>query len=143
MIWTSRDLSEKNFKIRSLTERKLKNIMDMNKAIESLKAHPDYARMGMIASHLGVVRGTSLNGRKVTGIDVRFDREAVNRIIEEARDMPGIIAVVVETFEGRLCVGDDIMAVIVGGDTREHVFPALVTTVDRIKTAGTKKKEFF
>ena len=43
--------------------------------------------------------------RKVIGIDVRFDREAVNQIIAEARAMPGIIEVVVETFEGRLRVG--------------------------------------
>ena len=49
----------------------------------------------------------------------------------------------VETFGGRLSVGDEIMAVVVGGDTREHVFPALMDAVNRIKAEGTKKKELF
>jgi len=49
--------------------------MDMNKMIDSLKKHPDFPKMGMIASHLGVVRGTSLNGRGVTGIEITYDQE--------------------------------------------------------------------
>jgi len=31
----------------------------------------------------------------------------------------------------------------VGGDTREHVFPALIETVNRIKVQGGRKKEIF
>ena len=46
-------------------------MMDINKIIETLKEHPDYAKMGMIASHLGVVRGVSLKGKKVSGIEFR------------------------------------------------------------------------
>ena len=42
---------------------------------------------------------------------------------------------------GKLKVGDEVMAVAVGGDTREHVFPALVKAVDRIKVEATKKRE--
>lgn len=117
--------------------------MDMNKVIDSLKRHPDFPKMGMIASHLGVVRGTSLNGRKVTAVEVSFDQGQLSKIIEDIKKMPGIVEVVVQTFEGRLKVGDEIMAVFVGGDTREHVFPALVDAVDRIKSTGTRKKELF
>jgi molybdopterin synthase catalytic subunit len=117
--------------------------MNLNKIIQTLKEHPDYPKMGMIASHLGVVRGTSLNGGPVTGIEVVFDEGVINKIISDIEKMPGIIKVTVETNGGRLHVGDEIMAVVVGGDTREHVFPAFMTAVDRIKAEGATKKEFF
>jgi len=117
--------------------------MDINKMIESLKARPDFHKMGMIASHLGVVRGTSLNGQEVTSIEVRYDLKKLNEISSDINKMPGIVEVLIETRDGRLNVGDDIMAVVVGGDTREHVFPALMDAVNRIKAEGAKKKENF
>ncbi|MBW1704741.1 MAG: molybdenum cofactor biosynthesis protein MoaE [Deltaproteobacteria bacterium] len=117
--------------------------MDLNKTIQTLKEHPDYPKMGMIASHLGVVRKTSLNGRPVTGIEVMFDEDIIQKTISDIEKMSGIVKVIVETNGGTLNVGDEIMAVVVGGDTREHVFPALMTAVDRIKTECSRKKELF
>jgi molybdopterin synthase catalytic subunit len=117
--------------------------MDLNKLIEKMRKHPDFHEMGMIASHLGIVRGTSLNGRKVTAIEIGFDRAAIDKIVQESKKLPGIFEVYVELYGGTLKVGDDIMAVVVGGDTRENVFPALVDTVNRIKAVGTQKKELF
>ena len=117
--------------------------MDMNKMIDSLKARPDFHKMGMMASHLGVVRGTSLNGQDVTSIEVAYDHKKLTKITSEIKQLPGIVEVLIETCEGRLNVGDDIMAVVVGGDTREHVCPALVDTVNRIKAESAKKKENF
>ena len=115
--------------------------MDLSKMIQSLKKHPDYSKMGMIASHLGVVRETSLNGDRVKGIELIFDKDAIGRIVLKIKQMPGIIDVLVETSGGRLEIGDEIMAVAVGGDTREHVFPALIEAVDMIKRGGANKKE--
>ena len=117
--------------------------IDLNRMIQTLKEHPDYSKMGMIASHLGVVRGNSLNGQEVIGIEVRYDQNTIDKILSEIKGMPGIVDVLVEILTGHLSVGDDIMAVVVGGDTREHVFPALMTAVNSIKKRGTKKKEFF
>ncbi|MCD4717292.1 MAG: molybdenum cofactor biosynthesis protein MoaE [Desulfobacterales bacterium] len=117
--------------------------MNLNKIIQTLKEHPDYPKMGMIASHLGVVRGTSLNGRPVTGIEVVFEEGLIHETTSDIENMPGIIKVMIETNEGSLNVGDEIMAVVVGGDTREHVFPALMTAVDRIKSECSRKKELF
>jgi len=116
--------------------------MDLSKMIQTLKEHSDYPKMGMIASHLGVVRETSLNGDKVSGIEVIFDEDVVNGVIPKIKQMPGIVDVLIETSGGRLEVGDEIMAVVVGGDTREHVFPALIEAVDMIKREGASKKEF-
>ena len=97
----------------------------------------------MIASHLGVVRGFSLNGGTVTEIEVLFDEKSVDNIINEIKAMEGIVDVKIVTYGGRLKVGDEVMAVVVGGDTREHVFPALEDAVNRIKKEASKKKEFF
>lgn len=111
--------------------------------IQTLKEHPGYHDMGMIVSHLGVVRRTSLNGERVEGIEVTFDETTVDEIVSEIKELPGVIQIIVETCEGRKRVGDEIMAVVVGGDTREHVFPALVAAVNRIKAEATRKEEIF
>ena len=111
--------------------------------IQALKKHPDYPKMGMIATHLGVVRQRSLNGRNVKGVDVSFDREVIQSIVRDIKKMPGIVEVIVEVREGKLKVGDEIMVVAVGGDTRQHVFPALINAVDRIKKKGSHKTELF
>ncbi len=115
--------------------------MNLNKMVQALKGHPEYPKMGMIACHLGLVRGSSLSGEEVKGIDIRFDQNALKKIAFETKQIDGIVEVMIDTCEGHLEVGDDIMAVVVGGDTREHVFPALVNAVDRIKTEATEKTE--
>ena len=116
--------------------------MDMNKMIEKIKKHPDSDKIGMIASHLGVVRGTSRNGQEVAEIDVVFNHDIIDNIIKKSQRLPGIVQVLVDVNEGRLRVGDVIMAVAVGGDIRENVFPALIKTVNRIKEEASKKTEY-
>lgn len=117
--------------------------MNIEKMIKRVKDHPESAKMGMIASHLGVVRETSLKGGAVKEIHVRFNREVIDKIVHDAKQLPGIVEVLVDTNEGPLQIGDEIMAVVVGGDIRDRVFPALIETVDRIKKEGSLKKEVF
>lgn len=115
----------------------------MNKMIEDLKKGPDYAKIGMIASHLGIVRGNSLNGKTVTGMEVSFDYDKLDQINHNIKGMDGIVDVLIDVTEGPLAVGDEVMAVVVGGDTREHVFPALIAAVNRIKSEASTKREIF
>ena len=117
--------------------------MDLNGMINTLKRHPERDKIGMIASHLGVVRGTSRNGRDATGIEVIYDHGVINEIVSEVKKTPGIVEVLVDMNEGLLKIGDDILAVVVAGDIRDNVFPTLIETVDRIKVEASKKKEFF
>jgi len=117
--------------------------MDLNRMINKIKELPAYQQVGMIATHLGIVRGYSLNGRPVKGMEVSFDREMIDNIIRDTKKLDGIIEVLVDICEGPLEVGDEVMAVAVAGDTREHVFPALVAAVDRMKSEATKKKEIY
>jgi molybdopterin synthase catalytic subunit len=117
--------------------------MDLDSMISALKRHPNHKRIGMIASHVGIVRGNSLNGRLVTGIVVYYDHAKINGIINDIKLMPGIVDMMVDVNEGELKVGDDIMIVAVAGETREHVFPALMEGVNRIKSEAAKKKEHY
>ena len=117
--------------------------MDINGILKKIQEHPDSDKMGMIASHLGVVRGSSRDGRIVTQVEVSYDRKIIDNIIRDIKSMAGIVEVVIDINEGLLDIGDTIMFVAVGGDIREHVFPALIDAVDRVKKDAGKKKEFF
>jgi len=117
--------------------------MDLNWMIEKVREHPDFGKIGMIASHLGVVRASSRDGRAVTRLEVKYDQGVIDDIVRDIKALPGIIEVIVDINEGLLELGDEILAVAVGGDIREHVFSALMEAVNRIKTEASRKKEFF
>ena len=115
--------------------------MDLNRMIGTIKAHPDFHKAGMIASHLGTVRSFSRDGKAVSGVDVLFDSRKIREIIGDIKSRPGIVDILIETNNGYLDVGDDIVTVVVAGDIREHVFPALIDAVNRIKSEAVTKKE--
>jgi molybdopterin synthase catalytic subunit len=115
--------------------------MDIQEMVNTLKGHPDSNKVGMIATHLGVVRGTSRAGGNVTSVEVEYDYDIMANIISDIKNMSGIVEVIVNAVEGELHVGDEILAVAVAGDIRENVFSALIKAVDRIKTEAAKKKE--
>ncbi len=115
--------------------------MDITRMVRNLKRRKNSEKIGMIVTHIGIVRGTSLDGRKVKGIHVEYDHDAIENIIQDIKRSDGIFDVLVQTKEGRLKVGDEILAVVVAGDFRDNVFPALIKTVNRIKTDASKKKE--
>lgn len=117
--------------------------MDINEMAKRIMKNPDAGRIGMIATHLGVVRDHSRDGRAVDEINVEYNHSLINNIIEDIKRLPGIVEVLIETNEDKLLqVGDEIMAVAVAGDIREHVFPALSETVDRVKKEACRKKEY-
>ena len=117
--------------------------MDIHGIMQKIRTHPDSHRMGMIASHMGIVRGDSRDGRKVTGIEVAYDLDVVDNIIKDIKELPGIYEVIVDLKEGLLEVGEEILFVGVGGDIRENVFPALIKAVDRIKKEASRKIETY
>ncbi|NIA08914.1 MAG: molybdenum cofactor biosynthesis protein MoaE [Nitrospiraceae bacterium] len=96
----------------------------------------------MILVHDGIVRNFSKDGRPVKSIEVSVDWKRLSQILTDARGLPGIKGVEAEMYEGRLCVGEDIMFLGVAGDTREHVIQALASTLDRIKLEASSTEEF-
>ncbi len=115
--------------------------LDVDSFAKKLKASPDIHRAGMVLIHNGIVRASSKDGTAVTGIYVEADFARLEKILDEARKMPGIVAVEAEVALGRLDVGDDIMLLGVAGDIRENVIAVLSSTLNRIKAEVTSKKE--
>ena len=117
--------------------------MDLDALIDRVKSHPDYGKVGMILTHNGVVRETSRDGQRVSGLTLTADREALERILAEQRARPGIVEILVEIQEGPLKVGDDVMFIVVAGDLRDRVIPVLEDTLNAIKAGVTFKTEHF
>ncbi|MCX5857554.1 MAG: molybdenum cofactor biosynthesis protein MoaE [Deltaproteobacteria bacterium] len=115
--------------------------MNLQEMIDKVKMHPDYPKVGMILCHNGVVRSTSRDGRPVSELTVRVNRQQLQLITDDIRQRAGIIEVLVEIREGKLYPGEDVMFVVVAGDFRENVFAALMDTVNRIKADVTRKIE--
>lgn len=118
-------------------------IMQLAGLIDRIKSHPDYAKVGMILCHNGVVRGTSRDGRPVSGLTVTVDRDALEDILVQQKQRPGVVDILVEILEGSLKVGDDVMFIVVAGDLRDHVIPVLEDTLNAIKKLVTCKTEHF
>ena len=119
--------------------------MNLQQLTDTIKKHPDFGRVGMILTHNGVVRESSRDGRPVSGIEIRIDREKLNHIIAESKRKEGIVEVLIELAEENrfLPVGADVMMLVVAGDIREHVFETLKSTLNAIKTTVTAKTEYF
>jgi len=118
--------------------------MDLAALLSSVKQHPDFPKAGMVLCHNGVVRETSRDGRRVTGLRVSVDHDRLREIVETNRQRKGIVDIRVEIAEETdLEIGDDVMVLIVAGDIRETVIDTLRETLDAIKTTVTRKTEFF
>jgi len=118
--------------------------MNMMMLIDKIKKNPEYDRVGMILCHNGVVRRTSRDGRKVSGLKIAVDHTKLKKIIDENKKRPGIVEILVEIAENKeLSVGEDVMLLVVAGDIRDNVIMTLNDTLNAIKTTVTKKTEFY
>ena len=118
--------------------------MDIKQLLEQVKQHPDYTRVGMILCHNGVVRGTSRDGRRVSGLRVAVDRDKLRQTVEKYKKRTGITEILVEiNADCDLSVGDDVMALVVAGDIRENVLNTLSDALNEIKSSVTHKTEYF
>ncbi|MFC1815424.1 molybdenum cofactor biosynthesis protein MoaE [Thermodesulfobacteriota bacterium] len=118
--------------------------MNVTPLIETVKKYPNYDKVGMILCHNGVVRSTSRDGRRVSGLKITVDHEKLQQVIKTQKTKPGIVEILVQIDENKnLSVGDDVMLLLVAGDIRENVIPTLHDTLNAIKTTVTEKTEFF
>ena len=119
-------------------------IMDINKMMQEIKSHPGFDSVGMVLCHNGVVRATSRDGRKVSGLKVAVDHQKLAQILVEQKHRAGILDIRVEIAENRdLSVGDDVMLLLVAGDIRENVIAVLTETLNLIKSTVTTKTEYY
>jgi len=119
--------------------------MDISKTIAALKEDPAFAEnVGMVLVHNGIVRAWSRGDHSpVNWVEVRVDQAKVEAIRREIEGSEGIYRVLVEARSGMLRPGDDLLFLIVAGDIRENVKPALALLLDRIKAEAIEKCESF
>ena len=117
--------------------------MDISKTIAELKKEPGFTEnVGMILTHNGVVRGWSRADHKdVESVTISTDMDKIQQICHEIESRPGIFRAIAEAKSGTLKPGDDVLFLIVAGDIRENVKPALADFLDRVKSEAINKIE--
>ena len=118
--------------------------MDISKTIATMKHDPAFAEnVGMVLIHNGTVRGWSRGDHSpVSQIKVVADQAKIDQICSEVEAMEGIFKIVIEAHSGLMKPGDDLLFLVVAGDIRENVKPALALLLDRIKAEAISKQEF-
>jgi molybdenum cofactor synthesis domain-containing protein len=109
--------------------------------LREAKQDRDAAKVGMYLTHNGVVRRTARavvregaeDRAPVTGMRFSYDAEKADAAAEKARRMEGVYYVRYWLNSGELKLGDDIMFVLIGGDTRPHTIAALQQLVGELK----------
>lgn len=119
--------------------------MDISQTIAELKKQPGFTEnVGMILVHNGVVRGWSRKDHvNITAIEITPDHDKIKALCAEFEKRPGIFRAVAHANGGRMQPGDDVLFIIVAGDIRENVKPALADLLDRIKSEAVTKREIF
>ncbi len=113
----------------------------LNDLVEKIKREVDFLKVGMIACHNGIARGTSRGGELAEYLDIDVDADKWDEVLREMRSETGIAAVEAYLFTGRRRVGDDVLLIAVAGDIRENVLPVLEKTLNRLKKEAVKKRE--
>ena len=108
--------------------------------LKEAKAHESAPKIGMYLTHNGVVRRDARakvrageSAPDVTGMHFDYDEKKLSAVIDDAYKLEGIYYIKVWLNRGELCVGDDIMYVLIGGDIRPRVVDCLHYLVGRIK----------
>jgi molybdopterin synthase catalytic subunit len=123
-----------------------KGELSLSKLLKSVKERAEFRRAGAIATFVGVVRGETLDGENVEGLELQAYEEEANKVLggicEELKKREGVVDVQIHHFVGEFGVGEDLVYVVVAGAHRENVFGVLREAVERYKSeAPVFKKE--
>ncbi len=117
-------------------------IPSIDEIIRNIKQQTDPEKLGMILVHNGIVRKTSKDGTKqVKEMFLSYNRELLDKKVQELKTLPGIAYVSAFISEGKLSVGDDIMLVIVAGDRRSNILKPFEDFIEFIKKNIVKEQE--
>jgi molybdopterin synthase catalytic subunit len=123
-----------------------KGELTLSELLKSIKERADFRRAGAIATFVGVVRGETLDGEKVEGLELQAYEEEANKVLgsicADLKKREGVVDVQIHHFVGEFTVGEDLVYVVVAGAHRENVFGVLREAVERYKSeAPVFKKE--
>ena len=135
-----------------------KTYPSMDEWLKEAKQDENASQVGMYLFHHGVVRATPkklaravddadrAEGEALGGVDhvsFSYDKEGLEKAVEEARTWPGVYYVRVWLNEGDIAVGDPLMQVLVGADIRPNTIDALVKLVGHIKSHLVEETEVY
>ena len=123
-----------------------KGELSLSELLKSIKERADFHKAGAIATFIGVVRSTSLDGENVEGMELEAYEEQANKVLGEIctdlKQREGVVDVQIHHFVGEFSVGEDLVYVVVAGGHRDQVFTVLREAVERYKSeAPVFKKE--
>lgn len=124
-----------------------KGEFSLSELLNSMKTASNFQEAGAIATFVGVVRGTTLEGKNVDSLELEAYEEQSNKILgkicEDLKKKKGIVDVQIHHFVGKFKVGEDLVYVVVAGGHRRNVFRVLQDAVERYKNeAPIFKKEY-
>jgi molybdopterin synthase catalytic subunit len=111
--------------------------------VAEVKKNADFNELGMILVHNGMVRATAKDGKSVKKMDLTYDKDKLNSLVNEYKGREGIVAIKAWINKGLLNVGDDIMYLLVAGKFRTLVLPVFEELLSRIKKEIVLEKEFY
>ena len=101
--------------------------------IKEIKENCAAESLGMILVHNGIVRGTSREGKTVSGMKLSYDKDALERCVARLKKREGVAAIRVWINSGILSIGDNIMYLLVAGRFRTDVLPVLKDLLSTVK----------
>jgi molybdopterin synthase catalytic subunit len=114
-----------------------KGTLSVSNLLESTREKPDFRKVGAVAVFIGVVRGETMEGETVKGLELEAYKEKADEVLEnickELQAREGIVDVQIHHFIGKFELGEDIVYVLVAGSHRSQVFPVLKEAVERFK----------
>ena len=110
----------------------------LSELLKSVKERSDFHGAGAIATFVGVVRGETLEGEDVTGLELEAYEEQANKVLGgicgELKKREGVVDVQIHHFVGKFTVGEDLVYVVVAETQKKNVFGVLQEAVERYKS---------
>lgn len=124
-----------------------KGAFSVSDLINNARKSSNCEKTGAMALFIGVTRGETLQGKKVTKLKLEAYEEKANEVLgnicDDLSKKQGIVDVQIHHLLGEFEVGEDLVYVLVAGSHRTDVFPVLREAVERYKSeTPVFKKEY-
>ncbi len=114
-----------------------KGELSLSDLLKRVRSNPGFHEVGALGIFVGVVRGETPRGEKVTKLELEAYQEKADEVLDqickELQKKAGVVDVQIHHFLGEFDVGDDLVYVVVAGVHRHNVFPVLEEAVERYK----------
>jgi len=124
-----------------------KGKVELRSLIEEARTSESFHKAGAMAIFVGVVRGSTLEGKKVSKLELEAHENKANEtlrgIAKDLQEREGIVDVQIHHLLGEFEAGEDIVYVLVSGSHRAKLLPVFEEAIERYKLeAPIFKKEW-